>query len=91
MATNQESFSGKINRKLIKKQRIIRVAAGREDADVVLKNATYLNVFSNELCTGDIAVCEGLIVGMTTASKSWLMMVWMPSSHACSSELASMY
>jgi len=64
MATNQESFSGKINRKLIKKQRIIRVAAGREDADVVLKNATYLNVFSNELCTGDIAVCEGLIVGM---------------------------
>jgi adenine deaminase len=28
-----------------------------------LKNATYVNVFSNELCTCDIAVTEGLIVG----------------------------
>jgi len=64
MATNQESYSGKINRKLQKKQHIIRVAAGTEPADVVLKRATYLNVFSNELCHGDIAVCEGLIVGM---------------------------
>ena len=31
---------------------------------LVLKNATYVNVFSNELCHGDIAVAEGLIVGM---------------------------
>ena len=54
----------KINRKLIKKQRIVRVAAGKEKADLVLKNATYLNVFSNEFCFGDIAVAEGLIVGM---------------------------
>jgi adenine deaminase len=29
-----------------------------------LKNATYVNVFSNELCTDDIAVTEGLIVGL---------------------------
>ncbi len=64
MAITNESYSGKINRKLLKKQRIIRVAAGREPADLVLKNATYLNVFSNELCQGDIAVAEGLIVGM---------------------------
>lgn len=59
-----ESWSGKINRKLIKKQRIIDVAAGREAADLVLKHATYVNVFSGELETGDIAVAEGLIVGM---------------------------
>ena len=59
-----ESYAGKISRKLLKKQRIIAVAAGREKADLVLKNATYVNVFSNELCTGDIAVAEGLIVGM---------------------------
>ncbi len=59
-----ESWSGKINRKLIKKQHIIDVAAGREKADLVLKNATYVNVFSGELDTCDIAVCEGLIVGM---------------------------
>jgi len=59
-----ESYAGKINRKLIKKRRIIAAAAGREPADLVLKNATYVNVFSGELCTDDIAVAEGLIVGM---------------------------
>ena len=59
-----ESWSGKINRKLLKKLHIIDVAAGREKADLVLKNATYVNVFSNQLCTADIAVAEGLIVGM---------------------------
>ena len=59
-----ESYAGKINRKLIKKRRVIAAAAGREKADLVLKNATYVNVFSNELCTADIAVAEGLIVGM---------------------------
>lgn len=59
-----ESYAGKINRKLLKKRRIIDAAAGREPADLVLKNATYVNVFSNELCTADIAVAEGLIVGM---------------------------
>ncbi len=59
-----ESYAGKINRKLLKKRRIIDAAAGREPADLVLKNATYVNVFSNELCHADIAVAEGLIVGM---------------------------
>jgi len=59
-----ESYTGKINRKLQKKRRIINAAAGREPADLVLKNATYVNVFSNELCHADIAVAEGLIVGM---------------------------
>jgi len=59
-----ESYESKVSRKLRKKQRIIDVAAGREKADLVLKNATYVNVFSNELCRGDIAVAEGLIVGM---------------------------
>ena len=61
-----ESYESKVSRKLRKKQRIIDVAAGREKADLVLKNATYVNVFSNELCTGDIAVAEGLIVGIGT-------------------------
>ena len=59
-----ESYAGKINRKLLKKQRIIAAAAGREPADLVLKIATFVNVFSNELSTMDIAVAEGLIVGM---------------------------
>ena len=59
-----ETWSGKISRKLIKKQHIIDVAAGRKKADLVLKNATYVNVFSGELNTEDIAVTEGLIVGL---------------------------
>ncbi|MCI6053949.1 adenine deaminase [Dysosmobacter sp.] len=59
-----ESYAGRINRKLLKKRRIINAAAGREKADLVLKNATYVNVFANQLCTADIAVAEGLIVGM---------------------------
>ena len=62
--TIPESYAGKINRKLLKKQRIIAAAAGREPADLVLKNATFVNVFSNELSNMDIAVTEGLIVGM---------------------------
>ena len=66
----KESYAGKINRKLNKKLRIIEVAAGRADPDLVLKNATYVNVFSNELCQGDIAVAEGLIVGMGEYSGS---------------------
>lgn len=66
MAT--ESYTGKINRKLNKKLRIVEVAAGRQKADLVLKNAAYVNVFTNEICHGDIAVAEGLIVGMGTYS-----------------------
>ena len=60
----KESYAGKINRKLNKKLHVIEVAAGRKNADLVLKNATYVNVFSNELCQADIAVAEGLSVGM---------------------------
>ena len=59
-----ETWSGKINRKLITKLHIIDVAAGRRKADLVLKNATYVNVFSGTLEQGDIAVAEGLIVGL---------------------------
>ncbi len=62
--SNKESYAGKINRKLNKKIHVISVAAGRTPADLVLKNATYVNVFSNELCKADIAIAEGLIVGL---------------------------
>ena len=60
----QEIYEQKINRQLAAKQRIIAVAAGREKADLVLKNAKYLNVFSNEFLCGDIAVTNGLIAGV---------------------------
>ncbi|MGN1019989.1 MAG: adenine deaminase [Aristaeellaceae bacterium] len=54
----------RIAQKVRKKQRMVRVAMGQEKADLVLKNATYVNVFSDELCQGDIAVAGGLVVGM---------------------------
>lgn len=60
----QEIYGQKTDRQLAAKQRIIAVAAGREKADLVLKNAKYLNVFSNEFLCGDIAVANGLIVGV---------------------------
>ena len=63
-----ESYAAKIQRKLLRKKRVIEAASGREKADLVLKNATYVNVFANQLCTADIAVAEGLIVGMGTYS-----------------------
>ena len=64
MAFPIESYAAKIQRKLLKKQRVIEAASGRQKADLVLKNATYVNVFSNELLTCDIAVANGLIVGL---------------------------
>lgn len=60
----QEIYGQKTDRQLAAKQRIIAVAAGREKADLVLKNAKYLNVFSNEFLCGDIAVANGVIAGV---------------------------
>lgn len=64
MSVNNETYAARIQRKIMKKQYIVDVATGRRKADLVLKNATYVNVFSNELCHGDIAVAKGQIVGM---------------------------
>ena len=59
-----ETTTERIERKLDRKLRLIRVARGEEPADVVFKNATYLNVFSNDFCHGDIAVSNGLVAGI---------------------------
>lgn len=59
-----EKMRDRVERKFPGKQRVINVAAGREKADLVLKNANFINVFSNEMQTADIAVAEGLIVGI---------------------------
>ncbi len=56
--------SERIAQKVRRKQRLVRVALGQEKADLVLKNADYINVFSGEVCHGDIAVANGLVVGM---------------------------
>ena len=59
-----ETLEERIKRKLHKKQTLIKVARGREKADVAIKNARYLNVFSSTWEEGDIAVSGGLIAGI---------------------------
>lgn len=59
-----ESYTGKIRSKLLEKQSIIEAATGRKKAGVVLKNATFVNVFTNALMTCDIAVENGRIAGL---------------------------
>lgn len=44
----------------------IAVANGFEKAELVFKNAKILNVFSEEICVGDLAVNDGTIVGIGT-------------------------
>lgn len=45
-------------------ERQIRVAKGLEDADLVLKHGKIVNVFTEDIQEGDVAVCEGMIVGI---------------------------
>ena len=64
MAGMYEHYGSKVSQK----KHIIDVAAGRIPADLVLKHATYLNVFANEMNQGDIAVADGLVVGLGSYS-----------------------
>lgn len=48
--------------KLIK---LIDVAAGRKKADLVLKNAKIVDVFQAKILTGDIAISDGYIAGIS--------------------------
>lgn len=60
LAKREESVCG-VQARL---KRVIEVATGREPADLVLKNASYVNVFTGEVAQGDIAVAEGVIAGI---------------------------
>lgn len=42
----------------------VDVATGRKKADLVFKNAKFVNVFSEEIESGDIAIKDGIIVGI---------------------------
>ena len=61
---SRESYTSIINKRAAEKQQLMRVASGRERAELVLKNAVYVNVFTNELSHGDIAVKNGVIAGI---------------------------
>lgn len=45
-------------------KRVIDVAAGRQPADLVLKNGRIVNVLSCEIHEGDVAIADDLIVGI---------------------------
>ena len=45
-------------------KQLIDVAMGRKKASLVLKNATVLNVFTEEWLEGDVAIYEGCIAGI---------------------------
>lgn len=51
-------------------QRRIDAAQGRIDCDLILKSATYLDVFSCEWITGDIAIIDGVIVATETGLRA---------------------
>ena len=46
-------------------ERIINVARGLEKADLVIKNANIVNVLSEEIHKGDIAIADGIIAGIS--------------------------
>jgi adenine deaminase len=45
---------------------IIRRARGEEKADLLLKNGQVVNVFTGEVLRADVAIADGLIVGVST-------------------------
>ncbi|MBC3888692.1 adenine deaminase [Acetobacterium paludosum] len=45
-------------------QKNIAASAGFEKADLVLKNAKIINLFSEEILVGDLAIANGFIVGI---------------------------
>lgn len=49
---------------MTERQRMLRCARGEEPADLVLKGGTILNVFTEELIPGDLAICGDTIVGV---------------------------
>lgn len=53
---------------LEEKKRLIAAAAGRMEPDLVLKNAFVVNVFTEQLEQTDVAICDGIIVGLGSYS-----------------------
>ena len=45
-------------------QKCSRIARGLEKAELVLKNAKIVNVFTREIIEGDIAITDGIIAGI---------------------------
>ena len=64
MAGKRELNYAALRQKTDEERRLVETAAGCRRAELVLKNARYVNVFTHELCTGDIAIACGKIAGI---------------------------
>ena len=51
---------------MIDRKRRLDCANGLEKADIVLKNGSILNVFTEEIIKADVAICDDTIVGVGT-------------------------
>ena len=49
-------------------QEFLKVSAGKKPAELVLKNTTYLDVFTNQFKKGDIAISHGSFAGIGSYS-----------------------
>ena len=47
-----------------RKKKVLSAAAGLKPAELVLKNASFVNVFTSEVQVADIAICCGIIAGI---------------------------
>ena len=54
-----------------KLQRRIKIARGEEKADLVLRNARLVNVCSSECYLADVAIADGLIVGISDPGEGY--------------------
>ena len=61
---HKENYLQSAETKLSETKQIIDVALGDKKADLVIKNAEYVNVFTNEICKSDIAICNNTIAGI---------------------------
>ena len=50
-------------------EKIINVARGKVKADLVIKNARVINVLSEEVHQGDVAIADGIIAGIGSGYK----------------------
>jgi adenine deaminase len=53
-------------------RRRIRVARGELPADVVLRNAKLVNVCSGECYPADVAICDGMVVGVGEVGSGYV-------------------
>ncbi|MEF9853629.1 MAG: adenine deaminase, partial [Hydrogenoanaerobacterium sp.] len=49
-------------------KKLSSMALGNEPAELVLKGGDVVNVFSGEIITADVAICDGVIVGVGSYS-----------------------